>query len=71
MARPIRHHGERGDAVYEPFLGSGTTVIAAEKLDRRCYAMEIDPIYVDVARRRWAEFVHGPGCEWEELTACR
>lgn len=71
MARPIRHHGEQGDAVYEPFLGSGTTIIAAEKLDRRCYAMEIDPIYVDVARRRWAEFVHGPGCEWEGLTACQ
>ncbi len=39
--------------VYDPFLGSGTTLIAAEQLDRRCYAMEIEPAYVDVSVRRW------------------
>jgi hypothetical protein len=53
MARPIRNH--RGD-VYEPFSGSGTTIIAAEQLGRRCYAMEIDPKYVQVAIERWQNF---------------
>jgi len=53
MARPIRNH--EGD-VYDPFVGSGTTIIAAEQLGRRCYAMEIDPVYVDVAVKRWEEF---------------
>lgn len=53
MARPLRNH--RGD-VYEPFLGSGTTLIAAEQLGRRCYAMEIDPRYVQVALERWQAF---------------
>ena len=43
-------------AVYDPFVGSGTTIIAAEKLGRRCYAMEIEPRYVDVAIRRWEDF---------------
>ena len=68
MARPIRNHGAKGDGVYDPFVGSGTTLIAAEKLDRRCYAMEIEPAYVDVSRRRWSEFVHGPECDWQALT---
>ena len=65
MARPIRNH--EGD-VYDPFLGSGTTVIAAEKLNRACYGIEIEPRYVDVIRRRWAEFVEGAGCDWRALT---
>ena len=46
MARPVRNHS--GD-VYEPFSGSGTTLVACESLHRRCYAMEIDPRFVDVA----------------------
>ncbi|CAN5766988.1 DNA modification methylase [soil metagenome] len=50
MARPIRHHG--GD-VYDPFVGSGTTLVAAEKLGRRCYAMEVDPRYAQVTIERW------------------
>lgn len=53
MARPIRNHA--GD-VYDPFLGSGTTLIAAEQEGRRCYALEIDPTYVDVAVARWTAF---------------
>jgi DNA modification methylase len=53
MGRPIRNH--RGD-VYEPFSGSGTTIIAAEQLGRRCYAMEIEPKYVQVALERWQAF---------------
>jgi site-specific DNA-methyltransferase (adenine-specific) len=46
----------QSQAVYEPFSGSGTTIIAAEQLGRRCYAMEIDPRYVQVAIERWQAF---------------
>ncbi len=56
IARPVRHHGGKQDDVYDPFLGSGTTIIAAEQLGRRCYAMELDPRYVDVAVTRWEQF---------------
>jgi DNA modification methylase len=56
MARPIRNH--LGD-VYDPFTGSGTTLIAADKLGRRCWAMELDPRYVDVAVARWEAFTGG------------
>ncbi len=56
MARPIRHHGGKGDDVYDPFLGSGTTVIAAEQLRRRCYGMEISPNYCDVVVQRYERF---------------
>jgi len=45
-----------GQAVYEPFLGSGTTLIAAETKGRTCLGIELDPIYVDVAVRRWQAF---------------
>ena len=45
-----------GGAVYEPFCGTGTTIIAAEQLGRRCLAIELVPRYVDVAVRRWQEF---------------
>ena len=50
MLRPIRNH--TGD-VYDPFVGSGTTIIAAERVNRRCFAMEINPAYVDVTIQRW------------------
>jgi DNA modification methylase len=53
---PIRNHLRAGEAVYEPFSGSGTTLMAAETLGRRCYAMEIDPKYVQVAIERWQNF---------------
>ena len=56
MRRPILHHTSRDEAVYDPFLGSGTTIIAAERTRRRCLAMELDPVYVDVAIRRWQVF---------------
>jgi len=42
-----------GDLIYEPFCGSGTQILGAERAGRRCYAMELDPAYVDVALRRW------------------
>ena len=54
--RPIKYHTEVGDMCYEPFLGSGTQIIAAERLARRCYAMEQEPQYVDVAVLRWEAF---------------
>ena len=47
---------KRGDIFYEPFSGSGTTIIACEQTGRRCYAMELSPQYVDVAVRRWQQF---------------
>jgi hypothetical protein len=53
---PIANHLRPGEALYEPFSGSGTALIAAEQLGRRCYAMEIDPRYVAVALRRWEQF---------------
>lgn len=56
MKRPIENNSAPGDAVYDPFLGSGTTLIAAEMTGRRCYGMEISPAYCDVIVRRWQEF---------------
>lgn len=53
MARPIRNHGGAGDDVYDPFLGSGTTLIACEQLGRRCFGMEISPAYTAVILERW------------------
>jgi DNA modification methylase len=52
MARPIRNHGAAGDAVYDPFLGSGTTLIAAHRVGRVCYGCEIEPRYADVILKR-------------------
>ena len=56
MKRPIENNSKPGDAIYEPFSGSGTTIIAAEMTGRRCYAIELNPAYVDVTVRRWEEF---------------
>ena len=42
-----------GDLIFEPFCGSGTQIVAAERAGRRCFAMELDPVYCDVAVRRW------------------
>lgn len=53
FAIPMRQHTVEGDVCYEPFSGSGSQMIAAEQLKRRCYATEIEPVYVDVAVRRW------------------
>lgn len=54
MARPIRNHNAL--TVYEPFSGSGTTLIAAEQLARRCFALELNPAYVQIAIDRWEAF---------------
>jgi DNA modification methylase len=53
MQRPIENNSARGDAVYEPFSGSGTTIVAGEMTERRVFAVELHPPYVDVAVRRW------------------
>jgi len=52
----IRAYTQQGDAVIEPFSGSGTTIIACEQLNRKCYAIEIEPRYVDVAVIRWQNY---------------
>ncbi|MCB2136635.1 MAG: site-specific DNA-methyltransferase [Rhodobacteraceae bacterium] len=56
MRRPILNNSSPGQAVYEPFSGSGSTLIAAETSGRACYAVELDPAYVDVALLRWQDF---------------
>jgi len=61
--RSISYHTENGELVYEPFSGSGSQLIAAAKLGRRCYAMEIEPAFVDVARRRWTGWARSAGVD--------
>jgi len=56
MRRPILNNSAVGEAVYDPFLGSGTTLIAAQTTSRTCLGLEIDPGYVDVVVRRWQSF---------------
>lgn len=56
MKRPIENNSSPGQAVYEPFCGSGTTIIAAEITGRACHAIEFMPQYVDVAVERWQAF---------------
>jgi DNA modification methylase len=53
MRRPILNNSLRGDIIYDPFLGSGTTLIAAQQTERICVALDIDPRYVDMAIGRW------------------
>tara|TARA_R100000808_G_scaffold7070_2_gene20828 strand:- start:1364 stop:2614 length:1251 start_codon:yes stop_codon:yes gene_type:complete len=63
MARPIANHGDKADAVYDPFLGSGTTMVAAEQLGRQCFGMEIDPGYLALILERMS----GHGCKPRRL----
>jgi DNA modification methylase len=56
MRRPLLNNSSPGQAVYEPFMGSGTTLIAAETTGRICYGVELNPVYVDVAIERWQAF---------------
>jgi hypothetical protein len=56
MRRPMQNNSGAGEAIYEPFLGSGTTLIAAETIGRVCLGIELEPRFVDVAVRRWEAF---------------
>jgi DNA modification methylase len=56
MRRPMLNNSAPGQAIYDPFMGSGTTLIAAETTGRACLGIELDPLYVDVAVRRWHAF---------------
>ena len=56
MKRPVENNSSPGQAIYEPFSGSGTTIIACEMTARCCYAMELNPSYVDMAIMRWQNF---------------
>jgi DNA modification methylase len=77
MRRPILNNSSVGQAIYEPFSGSGTTLIAAEATGRSCLAMELDPAYVDVAVLRWQAFtgqeaiLEGDGRSFAALAAER
>lgn len=53
IAEAIKDASKRGEIVFDPFLGSGTTLLAAEKVGRRCYGVEYEPAYIDIAIRRW------------------
>jgi hypothetical protein len=67
----------KGDLVLDPFVGSGTTIMAAEKVGRRCYGIEYEPAYVDVIVRRWQAYTHqdavllGDGRSFDEIAAER
>ena len=63
METPLKNH--EGD-VYDPFLGSGTTLIAAEKTGRKCYGMELDPKYCDVIVKRWEDFTGKKAELWKQ-----
>lgn len=52
----VRNSSRPGDIILDPFLGSGSTMIACERLGRRCFGLELDPRYCDVAVRRWEEY---------------
>jgi len=77
MRRPILNHTRRGELVYEPFLGSGTTLAAAEVTERVCYGIELDPKYVDVIVQRWQSLtgkqavLDGDGRTFEAIAAER
>lgn len=58
---PISWHTKPGQLVYEPFTGSGSQIIAAAKLGRRCYGMEVAPPFCDVIRKRWTAFAQSAG----------
>lgn len=64
MARPIKNNTEKGQGVYDPFLGSGTTLIAAEQLGRICYGIELSPAYCDIIVERWKKWMIKQGKEY-------
>ena len=77
MRRPISNHTDRGGIVYDPFLGSGTTLMAAESTGRVCYGLDIDARYADVIVERWQKLtgqhakLEGDGRSFDEIAAER
>jgi DNA modification methylase len=69
VADAILDCSARGDLVLDPFMGSGTTLMAAERVGRRCYGLEIDPVYVDTIIRRWQAQTGDDAIQ--ETTGCR
>jgi DNA modification methylase len=55
VADAIQDSTNRDDIVFDPFLGSGTTLLAAERVERRCFGVELDPLYVDTTVERWQQ----------------
>ena len=74
---PLNNNSSPGQAIYEPFSGSGTTIVAAEMTGRSCFAIELDPAYVDVALKRWQAFtgkdarLEQSGLSFDEVAAER
>ncbi len=64
MARPIRNNTAPGEGVYDPFLGSGTTLIASEQLGRKCFGIELDPAYCDIIVDRWVKYRRKNGLDY-------
>ncbi len=62
-----QYHSNPGDLIYEPFCGSGTTMMAAEQLGRICYGGDVQPQYIQVAAQRWIDYTGRP----EEVTVER
>jgi DNA modification methylase len=77
VADAIKDSSRRDDIVLDPFMGSGTTLLAAERVGRRAYGIEIDPLYVDAAIRRWQQVTRrdailvGSGQTYDEISAER
>jgi len=77
MRKPILNHLRRGELVYDPFLGSGTTLAAAELTNRVCFGLELDPKYVDVVVQRWQQLtgkqatLDGDGRTFDEVAVER
>ena len=77
IRRPITYHTVPGDLIFEPFSGSGTAIIAAETTQRRCYALELAPQFIDVAVNRWQNYtgrqatLEGDGRSFAEVASER
>ena len=77
MRRPIVNNSSPGQAVFDPFLGSGTTLMAAELTERSCHGLELNPAYCDVIIQRWQNFcgqiatLESTGQTFEEVKGAR
>lgn len=71
MARPIRNNTFERESVYDPFLGSGTTLIASDQLNRSCYGQEIDPSYCDIIVARFIKYKRSQSSATETFTVKR